>query len=409
MSAFAFNPLAPAVALMRRLRLPAKLGMLGVTVLLPLLFFAVWQYRQLDATTSAALREHDGAKTLAELLRSVADIQTHRDLTQRVLSNDKTATAEREAVRQRLRETLRNIDAQVSSQNYAMPEDWPAVRDAAISFTEDRHAARREEATAEHHRLVEKARRLIFNVANASTLLLDPVSETFFLIDLASERLVPFTESLGIVRGLANAALTRGELNGRDRVALLNGADDITRQIEEVSLRLTALERTTVGVLSTWPAAREAAGQLAKNTRAVFGSDSANIDAVTHYAQASTAMAAASAFEAQVVQSLLSSLEQRAVDARRQQWVSVGLSAAGIALVAYLMLAFYVSFYGALRRLHKDVDKVAQGDLSRRIVILGSDELAEIGSMVERMNERLSSMVAEVRTCSARVDRKSVV
>ena len=201
MSAFAFNPLAPAVALMRRLRLPAKLGMLGVTVLLPLLFFAVWQYRQLDATTSAALREHDGAKTLAELLRSVADIQTHRDLTQRVLSNDKTATAEREAVRQRLRETLRNIDAQVSSQNYAMPEDWPAVRDAAISFTEDRHAARREEATAEHHRLVEKARRLIFNVANASTLLLDPVSETFFLIDLASERFVPFTESLGIVRG----------------------------------------------------------------------------------------------------------------------------------------------------------------------------------------------------------------
>ena len=403
MSVTAFNPLAPAVALMRRLRLPTKLGILGVMLLLPLLFFAVWQYRHLDAATSAALKEHDGAKTLAELLRSVADIQTHRDLTQRVLSNDKTATADREAVRKRLRETLRNIDTQVSSQNYAMPEDWPVVRDTAISFTEGRHAARRDEAAAEHQRLVEKARRLIFNVANASTLLLDPVSETFFLIDLASERLVPFTESLGIVRGLANAALTRGELSGRDRVALLKAVDDITRQTEEVSLRLTALESTSVGVLSTWPAAREAAEQLAKNTRAVFGADSANNDAPAHYALASAAMAAASAFEAQVVQSLLSSLEQRAVDARRLQWISVGMSAAGIALVAYLMLAFYLSFYGALRRLHNDVDKVAQGDLSRRIVILGSDELAEIGGMVERMNERLSSMVAEVRTCSARV------
>ncbi len=403
MSVFAFSPLAPAVAVMRRLRLPTKLGMLGVMALLPLLFFATVQYRQLDATTSAALKEHDGAKTLAALLRSVADTQAHRDLTQRVLSNDKTATPEREAVRQRLRETLRSIDAQVGSQSYVMPEGWQDVHDTAVSFTEGRHAARREEATAEHRRLVEKTRRLLFNVADASGLLLDPVSETFFLIDVASERLVPFTESLGIVRGLANAALTRGEVSGRDRVALLTGADDITRQIEEVSLRLVALERIGTPAPSTWPAARAAAEQLAKNTRQVFGSDGANNDPMAHYTLASTAMSAAAEFEAQVAQSLLAKLHQRAVDARWQQWLGVGLSAAGIAVVAYLMLAFYLSFCGALRRLHSDVAKVAQGDLSRRIVILGSDELAEIGSMVERMNERLSRMVAEVRTCAARV------
>ena len=44
-----------------------------------------------------------------------------------------------------------------------------------------------------------------------------------------------------------------------------------------------------------------------------------------------------------------------------------------------------------------------QGDLSHRIEIPGRDELSEIDDLVERMNLRLSAMVAEIRSSAVRV------
>ncbi len=46
---------------------------------------------------------------------------------------------------------------------------------------------------------------------------------------------------------------------------------------------------------------------------------------------------------------------------------------------------------------------MSTGDLSHKIDVPGSDELARIGNMVEGMNVRLSSLVAEIRTSAARV------
>ena len=57
------------------------------------------------------------------------------------------------------------------------------------------------------------------------------------------------------------------------------------------------------------------------------------------------------------------------------------LAIAGVSIVAWLGWAFWASFAGALRRLHRGVDAVAGGDLAHTIEIDGRDEMAEIGRL----------------------------
>ena len=81
----------------------------------------------------------------------------------------------------------------------------------------------------------------------------------------------------------------------------------------------------------------------------------------------------------------------------------LGSSLTLFVVAAYLGLAFHASVRGSLRLLQDGVKAVSGGDLSHKIELPGSDELATIGTAVEGMNMRLSSLVAEIRTSAVRV------
>ena len=398
------RPLVPAIALMQRLKLRAKLGLLGLLLLAPLLIVAQSQFRTLSDDEQAARRERDGAQVVSGLLRLVAEVQNHRGLTLRVQSGDNAAAPEQAQAKKALRDAVIAIDALAGGRlAFAMPQAWTALHQAVTALAQGQHAAQRDQAFAQHRALVEQARRVLFGVAESSGLLLDPVSTSHFLMDIAVERLVPFTETMTVVRDHGLAVLSRGDASARDRVILLGGADDILRQRDDVALRIAALQRAGAAEPAAWRQAQAAAEQLAHHIQALFTADVLAADSKPLQDLGSQAVNAGAALHQQVVTDLVRRLEARARDTSRALWVEMGANFVGMALVAYLSLAFYVNLYGAIRRLREDVGVVAKGDLSHRIVVQGRDELCEIGSLVETMSERLSSLVAEIRSSATRV------
>jgi methyl-accepting chemotaxis protein len=404
MAQYRFSPLRLAVLMMRSVRMPLKLGILGVLLLVPLVLLLLVQYRGLDAETNTAVSKRDGALVVAALIRSIAEIQAHRDLTLRVMSNDAAAGSERQAVRQRLSESLRKLDGLVGGAlRFAMPPSWPSVREAAGALAEGRHATRRDAVFAEHLTVVDEARRLVYLVADASTLLLDPVPETYFLMELAVARLVPFTEALGVVRGQGTAVLARGDANTAERSLLLSRADTIGRFTDDVALTIGAMQRGGIDPPSGWKTLQASSEAFAKRTRDLFGAEAIEGEPEPFYAAGTEALTAAASLDREVLDRLVTALDARAAAKRQQLLLQLALSVAGIVLVAGLGWAFYDSFYGSLRRLHRGVDAASAGDLSHRVLIDGRDEMAEIGTMLELMNERLSAMVAEIRSSAMRV------
>nr|WP_226494752.1 methyl-accepting chemotaxis protein [Hydrogenophaga taeniospiralis] len=85
------------------------------------------------------------------------------------------------------------------------------------------------------------------------------------------------------------------------------------------------------------------------------------------------------------------------------RWAVLGASLMGVALLVYLMQAFYLSFVTDFRHVFDVMKQTADGNLRAHVSIRGNDELAQLARLVERMNGNLSAMVAEVRSNSALV------
>ena len=404
MSLLSHHPLRLLVSLMRRLRIPVKLALMGLLLVAPLLVLSSWQYRTLAADRAMALSELEGARRVAALSELIAELQTHRDLTHRALSGDAAADDARRATRLRLARALEHADAMgLAAGDEVVAKDWTGLREAASALAAGRHAAQRNAAFAEHVRSIEQARRLVFLVAESSRLLLDPYADSYFLMDLATQRLLPLLEAMGVARGEGAALLTRGDASNSDRARLLGHAANVLAEVDEVSLRMAALERAGSRPPAGWPAARDAARSLAARTREVFEAEAISAEPGPFYAESTHALLAGAAVQKEVIERLVTQLDQRAQANLAALWWKMLLLGAGIGLVLLLGWAFYRSFYGSLRRLHQGVDAVAGGNLAHRVEIDGSDEMADIGQMIERMNDRLSSMVAEIRSSATRV------
>lgn len=74
-----------------------------------------------------------------------------------------------------------------------------------------------------------------------------------------------------------------------------------------------------------------------------------------------------------------------------------------LALLVYLMLAFYLSFMADLRRVMRVMEQTAQGNLQERLELQGRDEVAAMARALQTMVGSLSGMVASIRSNSALV------
>jgi methyl-accepting chemotaxis protein len=396
--------LGPGIFLMRRWRMSVKLGLMGLLLLVPLTVTTVSQYLSLSADIAISQSEHEGAKLVARLSSVVGQLQDLRSLTLRMQSGDTKAAAARGAAQSRLREAVDQLQTSAQgTRSFQIPAQLSELATKAVAMADGKHATQRNEAFAEFSSLVEGLRRTVIEVAERSALLLDPVAETFFLMDMAVERMLPWAEALATLRGQGAALLTRGDASSVERSAMLARADSNQRALVDMAFRIDALQRAGASVPAAWAKAQTAAAQFEKTSRDLFLSEALTGEPSPYDEQGLQAGAAVVALADEINAALQQRLDARVADKRRALWLQMAMSIGGTALVAYLALAFYLSFSGALSALGKGVGRVAAGDLSYRIDIKGRDEMADIGKMVEAMNQRLSRMVAEIRSSAVRV------
>jgi hypothetical protein len=121
----------PGVQLMRRLRLPFKVGLIGLMLFVPMVALLVALFQQGLDDRRSTLSEHEGALVARQLLLTVAELQSTRDLNHRVLNGDTAATAPRDAARERLRQRLKEVDATLASHSQVLLDgSWLPVRQA---------------------------------------------------------------------------------------------------------------------------------------------------------------------------------------------------------------------------------------------------------------------------------------
>ncbi len=394
----------PGIRLMRQLRIATKMSLMGLFLLVPLALLLVSTWRSAESDRQVAATELEGVRLARHASELIGHTQAHRGLTNRVLSGDAAATPARDRARAAMTETLRALDADVAAtRHFDAASLWSERRDAIGALAEGRHPAQRQEAFAQHTAAVENLRQMLMLIGERSGLVLDPEAATFFLMDIAVERVVPLSETIGLTRGQGAAILVRGDASNTERVQILGRMDLLVSQVRDLRQKLAALERAGTPASPAWQESLTGIEAFGREVRAIFGADAIEGDAAAFFERGSQALAGLQRMDAEIVDLLQQGLEQRHAKVTREMVLELSVAAVGVLLMAYFAVSFYLSFVGAFRALSLGVSKVAEGNLEHRVEIKGRDELADVGAMLETMNGKLSAMVAEIRSSAVRV------
>jgi methyl-accepting chemotaxis protein len=381
--------LRPAIAVLDRLRLAHKLVVIALVLIAPALF-ATWQYRdQQNAQIAFSAKERIGLREIGPAQRLLADLATARSLAVRAAGRDAEAITTLPAARTAVTRSVAAMDAadgSVGSQlgTRAM---WKRLR-TSIKTTVAAEPVDANRTLEAYGRLTGATLALIVRAGNESNLILDPDLDSYYVMDAVVNKAPIALDTAGRVSSREIAMVASGHSTEAERIALAVDQGVLNSAVDGIRTGLaTAYANTADATLrpALDPALAQVSGATAslalELTRAVHrGPDgtAATIfgkDAVANAAALQTRLGPA-------LDDLLATRVDRLRANARRAYVAVGL---GIALAAYLFLAFFTAMTRSVRRMVVTADAIAEGDLEHDLGVRSRDEVGALAQAFERM------------------------
>jgi methyl-accepting chemotaxis protein len=236
-----------------------------------------------------------------------------------------------------------------------------------------------------------------------SELVLDPQATTYRLMEVVVNSSLPLLDAVGRVHGAGTAILARGEAEPWERAEALGNAKLIQRLATDIQRSFAALERAGGEVPGSWPKTLAQLQAYANSAQAAFTQGVAT-QPLAFQTEGTEALAQVVAVTVDTSRRLQALLQARQQAAERKLLWACAVVLASLLAVGYLITVFTVNVRGALRELASGAQAIAGGDLSHRIQVHGRDELAAIGHTMDGMAQRLSSLVAQIRSSASMVN-----
>ena len=395
--------MAPGISLMQRLRMPVKLATMAVMLGFPLVVMTYFQMSTLRSDYLIASHEVEGAQAIDLITDVITDVQKLR--IESVLSNQSEFANARAGTLQELQGNVSKVDSWLAQHADAQwGKIWAAQRSNLQGLQSAPPASSPMAAMDAHTQLVDGLRKLITRVGEESTLVLDPLAETFFLQDILTQRAVAWLESVSTVRALAALWLPQSA----DREAHLATLRSLAAQLDSNALAigesLDAMERAgdkdlPKGAREALTATLDFSSQLRSLTEKGGGTEGLQ----SLVAKGGALLDSGRLFREDASEELVALLQKRQDEASLQGTVLGLLAASGLMLVMYFMLCFSVATMRSIKALNRAISEGTRGNLAVHVEVPGNDEMAMISKEFENMLNVLSTLVADVRSASSMV------
>ena len=392
------------VLLARQTRLPAKLGILSATVVIPLFVVSVILAQRHMAEVAQTRAELDGVAVIRPLTQVIALVQKHGGQSSILLSGNEAIKPELETTRTELVQAVADALAAVkmakSSELFAK---WQPLMARLSGLTPAAKTANAAVSFDAHGGMVRDLRHLVFEVGEISGLLYDSEPVAYLLMDMVVSRNLACMEQLGQLRSAGADLLARVEVDPLSGAGIRARAVKIAdllaeqRQVLDVIRRkgeqglgddvaMEATQRFTAKALEAFPVA---AG-TARDPTAFFAEGTRAIDSVL-------------AAQARMTDRLDAQLKRRSDGLNLQLIVGVSGTAVGLLALFYIFTSFYKSISIDLRRMSFAMKQLAEGNLRVVGTVRSRDEIGDIAVILGRMIHNMSAMVAAVGSDSALV------
>jgi methyl-accepting chemotaxis protein len=405
------NILAPAVYLTNRLRFPAKFGLLAIIVLLPLAFLGTRLLNQINESVDNIHAEQVGQRYLMDVTPVLRLSMLQRALTNRLLSGDATAQPDLAANQAKLQEafaTLESTDRQLGA-GLETGDRVQRLRSGAEGLiSQTKTGADQAGMFDQWSDQMTQTLNFIYFVSATSGMVLDEDYASLFLIDQSTLRLPRQINVVGQLRGLASGLhegqplsdATRGTIKSllkqeaQIRQELLQSLSLLRRQEPDLAERIQTPVSSGLSSLDSFRS----------DLQTLIGSPQNTITGMQGLPAKGNAVVAELYKAQDALQAALSAvLEQRLKDKSTDRAAMLAM----FAIAGLLLIYAFSGIYSAMRRAMEDMlsatRRIAQGDLTARVNVVGKDEMADIGTGLNLMVQAFGESLAQVERSSSSV------
>ena len=396
--------LRPGEAVMERLRFSQKLILSVLLIAIPLSYLVYSYMGVLNSALTLVESEQVGTRYVRPLAGLIMQVQRHRGTANRVLNKDESA-------RQTMLDLQVKVDAAVAELDaldkqlgvgLKLSGPWQAARTGWINLKSRVSGMAPDVSLQAHTELIAQLLALLGQVADVTSMALDPEPDTYYLIGLITDTLPGLSEVLGQERALASGVAARKAATEEEKIQLYvrkgsieaaivraqSGLGQVFTASAAMKARLeapsNALLAAVTGLQKTLDKEILQAAKIEVSSEAIFNETTRIVDMVF-------------SLHGEALTGLEELLQARAAGMRSQRMTAIPLLAAGLLAAVYFLVAFASSARRSLNNLEVTSRRVAEGDLTvKDLPVTSRDEIGQVTDAFNGTLRNLRKLVQEV-------------
>jgi methyl-accepting chemotaxis protein len=402
---------SPAIALMSRLRYPAKFAVMGLLSLVVIGFLLASLIGGQSTAIRLAGNERAGLELIGPIHKQVQLTQQHRGLSAGYLGGNAAMKPKLDAKQAEVVAAIKAVDElerrhaallKISPEWSGVKADWEKLRGGLESMKVP-------ETLAAHGALIERVLRLQVQAADAGSLVGDPDIDSFYLIDTLIHRLPAMLERLGKVRAKGTGTLSKKEISEADKVEFQVHLAVLKQTLDVLRLNLDKAGRQNPAIATSLNRLGADLATASNEVMSMIANDLLSgrfsIPPQTYFDKCTdTIDIGYRGLFTTLIPTLDSLLKARQDRLQRDLALEIGASAIFVLLLLWLAGGAYYAVIRAVHDLSREATAMAGGDLTVRITMSTRDELSEVGESFNRMAESIQALLRSVQQTASSVN-----
>ncbi|MCG7755702.1 MAG: nitrate- and nitrite sensing domain-containing protein, partial [Nitrosomonas sp.] len=388
--------------LLNRMNMSQKLTILVVFLLLiaavPMTLYVKTVIHDLDITK----REAVGTGPIIALQKAVQYLQQHRGLSTALLNGNDALASRISETQRELNKAIDLVDANlkeadISAQNISL---WSIQKQRILDIQKIVLARQLKapESTAQHTKIVQDLMLLSEEVLIESGLLLDPVKNTYFLMNVTMLNTPRLAENIGQMRATGTSLLAAGKIDVETHTKLAGifgnvnqFFSDFIRNVERV-MQSDADMKAALGSKSN-EVKTMIDKTLQMTNQELLQAKELKLPSTEYFAESTRTIDAIYDYNFLAADYLVQALQTRQENLQQTVYFMVGV------IVALLTLAIMFAVFivrGIACRMQEAINianAIASGDLTSRIEATSTNETGRLLQALKTMNENLVDLV----------------
>jgi methyl-accepting chemotaxis protein len=387
-------------ARLEALKMWQKFALVGIFVmgLFGLPFYLYLASVSQDYTTASA--EQIGAQAVPSVTKVLQLAQIHRGMSAAVLGGNETMRAQREKIGTDLTAAFDAMQQKFkASPSLDLDEQAAKLKQEWLSLYEEKDRISQPQSNVKHVALVNGIISLIDDIATNSGLLLSPDAASYFMMGLATDTVVTWTEQLGLTRANGAAALTKKSMNLPERAVMTTRLALINDRLARTKLGFKKLFESAPDYKAVFESRfKEQENKSIEIIKLVedkfLNAETLEYDSVQYFKQVTAAIDSNYELEHLLIEELDKRIAYRVAEAKHNRLIAfIG----SFILLSFVMGLSWYMIRMVIRQVGQEptvvvefAEKVANGDLSAHLDLADNDTTsiaANLKTMVDNIRD----------------------